>query len=67
MIICVLENPDLTDSARKDVDVELRILIKGLTGDEADVFGEAINEFAIRMGRRANMSAFRIDKEWMAS
>jgi hypothetical protein len=47
---------------RASLDVELRMLIEGMTEAEADALGEAIHEFAVKMKRRETMSAFQLDE-----
>lgn len=66
MIVCIFKNPDPSDPKRKGVDIEMRVVLEGMTDEESEVFGEAINEFAIRMGRRATLNAFQVDKELLA-
>jgi len=65
MIIVVLKNPDPDDPERRGTDVELRILVQGMTLDEADMFGEAINEFAVRMKRFEKLDAFTMNQEML--
>ena len=61
MIIVVLKNPDPSDPERCKTDVEMRILIQGMTLEEADDFGEAIREFAVLMNREPDMKAYQLD------
>ena len=43
--------------------VELRMMIEGMTTDEGEALGQAIHEFAVKMKRRETMSAFSFDNE----
>ena len=63
MIIVVLQNPAPNDPVRKDANLEVRMMIEGITLDEADTLGDAINNFAFEMGRRHTMSAFELKTE----
>ena len=63
MIVVVLQNPDPTDPRRQNSNLELRISIGGITLDEADALGEAINQFAITMNRRHTLNAFALNDE----
>jgi hypothetical protein len=67
MVIVILKNPDPEDPERRGANVELRVMIEGMTVDEADDFGEAINDFAIRMKRRQKLEAFTLDQELMVN
>lgn len=63
MIIVVLKNPDPADPARKNQNVELRVMIEGMTLDESDALGAAIHDFAVAMRRRHTLSAFQLVDE----
>jgi hypothetical protein len=63
MIIVVLKNPVPEDPARKNSDLEVRMMIQGITLDEADTLGDAIHDFAVKMNRRHTLSAFELNNE----
>lgn len=42
MIVVVLRNPEPDNPIRKGVDIELRILVKGASAEEAEKIGEAL-------------------------
>lgn len=61
MIVVVLKKP--TAPAANACNVELRVMIEGMTAAEGDALGQAIHEFALRMKRRSTLSAFQINDE----
>ena len=63
MIVVVLQNPDPNDPRRKNADLEVRVMIEGITLEEADALGDAINIFAVAMHRRHIMKAFQATDE----
>jgi hypothetical protein len=67
VIIVVLKNPDPVDLSRKDINLEVRMMIEGVTMDEADALGEAIKAFAQTMNRYHMLSAFQLNDELAAS
>lgn len=63
MIIVVLKNPAPEDLVRKNADLEVRMMIQGITLDEADTLGDAIHDFAVKMNRKHTLSAFELNDE----
>jgi hypothetical protein len=63
MIVVVLQNPDPANPKRKNSNVEVRIRIDGITMEEADTLGDAIAQFAAKMGRKHVMDAFQAESE----
>ena len=59
MIVVVLHNPAKTSA----LDVELRMLIRGMTEEEADALGEAIRDFAVAMDRHETITGFQLDED----
>ena len=59
MIVVVLHNPAKTSA----LDVELRMLIRGMTEEEADALGDAIHNFAEAMGRHETITGFQLDED----
>ena len=59
MIVVVLHNPAKTSA----LDVELRMLIRGMTEEEADALGEVIRDFAVAMDRHETITGFQIDED----
>ena len=59
MIVVVLHNPAKTSA----LDVELRMLIRGMTEEEADALGEAIRDFAVAMDRHETITGFELDED----
>ena len=67
MLIVILKDPQPPGEPRNGANVELRVLIENMTVEEADVYGEAINQFARRMNRFSKLDAFSLDPELMVS
>ena len=67
MLIVILKDPQPPGEPRNGANVELRVLIENMTVEEADMYGEAINQLARRMNRFAKMDAFSLDPELMVS
>jgi hypothetical protein len=67
MLIVILKDPQPPGAPRQGANVELRVLIENMTVEEAEVYGDAINEFARNMGRFAKLDAFSLDPELMVS
>ena len=67
MLIVILKDPQPPGEPRNGANVELRVLIENMTVEEADMYGEAINQFARRVNRFAKLDAFSLDPELMVS
>ena len=63
MIVVVFQNPNPADPVRKNANLELRMMIEGITLDEANALGDAINLFAVTMNRRHTLNAFQLEDE----
>ena len=61
MIVMVLENPEPGNPLRKNVDIEIRILVKGATGDEGELIGEVLKILARDLRPGKEPKVFHID------
>jgi hypothetical protein len=61
MIVVILKNPPARVGT--NFNVELRVMIEGMTLEEADDLGQAIYEFARKMKRSATMTGFQIEPD----
>jgi hypothetical protein len=61
MIVVVLQNPAPSDERRKNSNLEIRMMIEGITMDEADALGDAIKDFSLKMKRNHIMKAFQLE------
>lgn len=62
MIVVVLENPEPSDPVRCGVDIEVRIMIKGATFNEASLIGDALNQLAKLIRPTQELKAFQINE-----
>lgn len=46
MLVMVFDNPEPNNLIRKDVDVEIRIMLKGMNEDEGERLGQALYALA---------------------
>jgi hypothetical protein len=63
MIVVVLQNPNPEDPKRQNNNLEVRMMIEGITLEEADQLGDAIHIFAVALRRRHVMKAFQATDE----
>lgn len=63
MIVVVLENPEPDSPIRKDVNIEIRMMIKGATDEEGERIGEAIRKATKMIRPNQKLKAFQLDAE----
>ena len=49
MLVMVFDNPKPDDKVRHNVDVEIRIMLKGMSEDEGERLGQALFELSLRL------------------
>ena len=61
VIVIISENPDPRDPIRKDIDIEVRILIKGATDEEGERIGQVIGEAISELRPNQKIKAFQTE------
>ena len=49
MLIMVFDNPEPNNPERKGLDVEIRIMLKGMIEDEGERLGQALYELSLKL------------------
>ena len=60
MLVVILKVPEGSTEA-KGGNVEIRMMVEGLTLDEVDKLGDAIHNFAVEMNRHEKISAYQLE------